>query len=1192
MRAMLTAAALLFLPLPSPARAQSGATLSGRITGPAGEPVASALIQVALPGTANGPSTRSDAAGSYALELPPGPGSFTLSVARIGYEPHREVLSAPGPGARVVRDIRLATRTALLDALEVVAFPPVLRDTPGGPGGTGGGGRSSTFVDYPMEPGSLADAALFSAGVVPLGEGGSGLPPVSIAGQAAAQNRVTVDGAGYGGAALPAEGVRSVGVVSSTYDVSRGQFTGGQIAATTHSGTTDHGGALRIRVRARPLSLGRSPEASGPDGSLAQVSAAYGGALAGERWFGFGAVQWIRREWQGWTLDGAAPATLRRRGLDPDSVRRFADVLGELGVPRRAPSSDAAQEGSAVVRLDWKASAVHTLFTRLDGRWSAVPLPSPSLSTASATAESRRADAGVLLALTSAVGAGSNELRAYATLGRGRSSGGYGIPGGSVLVGSPGAGLSRLQFGGAAGEASRSGRLLLEVSDAWRGLFARGRHRVQAGFTLSAEQVKLRSFPNAQGTFAFATLDDLAALRPVSFTRGLQARDDALTSTYAAAWLGHAVQLSQPLSATYGVRVEGTRFGGRHGLDPAVTAAFPGLPGSVPSAALLSPRAGFTWLVPSSRAGVSHITVTGGAGRFIGPSGLDALALAAGEVGTPQAELACVGAAAPVPDWRTYAADPASIPETCAGSGGELEVRTAPATIFSPSFRTPSVWRGSLGVSWQPVPRTMLGIQGMATRGTGQSTAVDLNLAAAPAFTLDAEGERPVYAPAAAIESASGLAAPGASRRVPALAAVREIGGGRSGGMQVTLHGFTVPGGSSILMGSYTYTRSWDEAAGLAAPGGAPGYAAANPWRAVRAPADYERRHALQLRYARLFRDRFQAGVIASATSGVPYTPWVAGDVNADGEPNDPAFVFDDAAAETSVAAGMGALLEDAPSGARSCLRRQLGRTADRNSCRGPWTAGLDLQVDFAPAGIRRNGMRFTVTASNLPGLADWLAHGSEDLRGWGQTVVPDGTLLYVRGFDPAARAYRYEVNPAFGQSLGRRAQPGFAITVQVRMTVGTDPAEQWVAQESRAYRGQARPAHEIRAGIGQRVRSLPGQVLALADSLGLQLAPAQTGSLRLLADSVQIVLPPLLDSLAAAASEADTASGPTAPARVRQRMLTGMVQETLDSIQAQVRTVLTPAQWERLPAPWRQPAAARPIVPMKPMVVDTEDVW
>jgi hypothetical protein len=288
----------------------------------------------------------------------------------------------------------------------------------------------------------------------------------------------------------------------------------------------------------------------------------------------------------------------------------------------------------------------------------------------------------------------------------------------------------------------------------------------------------------------------------------------------------------------------------------------------------------------------------------------------------------------------------------------------------------------------------------------------------------------------------------------------------------------------------------------------------------------------------------------------------------------------------------MGSLLRSAPARARECLRAQLGRVAERNSCHGPWTAALDLQADYAPRGIAgHGGVRISLTASNIPGLADWAIHGRDDLRGWGEPATPDAALLHTRGFDPARTAYRYEVNPSFGRSLSRRDRSGFALTLQVRMTVGTDPATQWVADARREYQSVARPPEEIRAEIGKRVRSLPAHVLWSADSLHLALDPVQRTSLRRLADSVQLVVPPLLDSLAAAASLADTASAPTLPARVRQRTLTGIVQELLDSIQAQVRAILTRAQWELLPAPWRAPAAAAPIVPMKPIIIAPEEV-
>lgn len=1171
--------------LASPGAAQTGGVLSGRVTGAANEAVADALVQLSTPGGTHLGSTRTDAAGAYSLRLPPVPGPFALSASRLGFGPHRETLPSAPPGTHRTRDLRLTPRPALLDPLEVKAYPPRLLATPGGPGGQGSSYQASTFRDYPLEPGSIAEGALFSPGVVPLGDASPGVPAVSIGGMGPAQNRVTLDGAAYGGAELPAEAVRSVGVVTNTYDVSRGQFTGGQIAVSTHSGSTDRGGALRVRGRSLPLSWGTPSTAPAPNGSLAQMSAAYGAPLVAQRLFGFGAVQWVRRDWSDWTLASSAPATLRRRGIDPDSVRRFTEALARAGVPAADTRNGDAGEGAAVFRLDWKASPSHTLFARVDGRWSEAPVPGPSLGAAGAS-RAVRGGTGALLALTSDLAGGRSELRVSASRSHSRHESGDPLPTGSVLVGSGETGISRFSFGGSFTGASAADRSLLEISETWRRAIGGGRHRVQAGASLTAQHASVHSPASSRGAFVFQSLDDLEALRPSSFTRSLVPREGEISSTYAALFAGHAVQVSGPLAASYGVRAEGIRYGARPSLDiPSELLAGAGSP--VPGTALVSPRAGFTYRVPGPRPGVSKLSFEGGIGRFMGPPGLDELAIAAGETGAPFAEVHCVGAGTPRPEWRAYAADPAAIPRSC-GRGGGAELRRGPVTTFARSFGAPAVWRASLGATWQPVPRVALSAHAATTRGSGGPVAIDRNLAS-PSFFLASEGGRPVFADPGAIDLASGLVLPGASRRFQDLETVREVRSGRVESTQVTVHGFAVPRGSSIVFGAYTYTRSHDGAAGLTAPGGARGFASVDPLTATRAASDYERRHSFMLRYARIYGRRFQGGGIARLTSGVPYTPLVSGDVNGDGQWNDPAFI---PAPAGENGAALASLLRSAPSGARECLRAQVERVAGRNSCRGPWTAGLDLQGDYAPRGIAGGGgVRISITASNVPAVADWLVHGRHDLRGWGEPAVPDATLLHTRGFDRERSAYRYEVNPAFGRSLSRRDRSGFALTLQVRMAVGSDPSTQWIAEARREHQSIGRPPEEIRAEIGKRVRSLPARVLWSADSLRLALDSTQMRSLRRLADSVQLVVPPLLDSLAAAASLADTASAPTLPARVRQRALTGVVQDLLDAVQAQVRSILTRTQWERLPAPWRQPAAANPIVPMKPMVVEPEEV-
>lgn len=1182
---LLACAGLLMAISPARLHAQH---LEGRITGPNGEPVAAALVHVASasPSDTTQAWTRSGEDGRYALRLPPG-GPWTVRVQRIGFAPHRATLS-PGAG---VHDAVLSPRATLLDPLRVRGSPAAVRAVPGGPGGSAASRRASTLEWTTATPGDLGEAALLAAGTIPV-NAGDGVPGVSIAGQAPTANHVTADGASWGGASLPSEAVKSVGVVAETYDVARGQFMGGQIAATTHSGTGDPGGALRLRIAGHPADVREGRTRSSPDGVVGLLSGAYGMPVVRDRLFVFGAAQ---GSWQAWDMRALAGnrSALRQRGLDPDSVRRLGELVTDAGFTAAAgEQTEHALSGSGIVRLDWKPSPAHDVGVRYDDRWSRRPLPgSPtSLSAAGGWQESR--DRGVLATAVSRRGGRTNELRVYGARGWSHTRPDGELPTGLVGMGVDGEGLAGLSFGGGQQTRASSRRALLEANDVFRWTFGEGAQRLQAGGTLSLERAELESAPETFGTFYFEDLRALEEARPASYSRRLTGFEGRAESRYAAVFAGHTWQASPALGVTWGLRMEHLGFGGRGDFDPAVAPAFPGLEHGIPSRWLASPRFGFHYLVPHP-SGTSRLTVRGGVGRFVGRVPLEALAFAAGETGTADETLVCVGEAAPEADWERFG-DPAAVPTTCRdGAAGSGAVRTA--TAFAPDFSPPRLWRASLHGEWQPIARFRLALGGTLLRGDGRATARDLNLPDGPAFTLDDEGGRGVFAPAAMIEPTTGLVPPLAGRPHGALGTVRRIGAdARSGTTQVTGSLMYVPRGVfRIAVLNYTYTRQWDEASALSAPGGALPVAGTDPRALLRGPGDWERRHAFQLTYSRPFRGTGRLSLLARLTSGAPYTPLVAGDVNGDGVANDAAFVFDPRRADPSVAAGMARLLDAAPAHARDCLRRQLGRMAGRNACRGPWTASLDAQA-LLPVGRR---LEVSVHAANLPSLADYVWNRwfrGEELSGWGRAYLPDPTLLRARGFDADRRAFRYEVNGAFGEPLQRRSGlfAAFSVTLQARLTFGTDPAEQWIVADVRRERGFARPVHELRAAVAARAPNLPLRLLQSADSLELGLAPEQVRALTLLADSVQLVLPPLLDSLAAAAHRADTAAVASSPARFRLRAYTGIAGELLDSVQGQVRAVLRPDQWSRVPPPWREPSGRSPLVPMKPLLIASEDVW
>jgi hypothetical protein len=210
--------------------------------------------------------------------------------------------------------------------------------------------------------------------------------------------------------------------------------------------------------------------------------------------------------------------------------------------------------------------------------------------------------------------------------------------------------------------------------------------------------------------------------------------------------------------------------------------------------------------------------------------------------------------------------------------------------------------------------------------------------------------------------------------------------------------------------------------------------------------ADLDVRHQVLLQGG-YSRSGFTVTAFGRLASGAPFTPVVSGDVNGDGYANDRAFVFDPSspATDPAVASQLRSLIAGAPRNVRDCLTRSLGAPASRNACEGPWTASLNLRVNATGTRLHL-GRRANVSLnlSNPLGGLDQLLHGN-DLRGWGTPAFPDAALYQVRGFDAAARRYRYAVNPRFGDTrpTATAFRVPFRATLDVALDVGRPTAQQ-----------------------------------------------------------------------------------------------------------------------------------------------------
>src|SRR5205807_104110 len=80
--------------------------------------------------------------------------------------------------------------------------------------------------------------ATLAPGVIAIGGGDTSSANFSVAGQRPTANSVTLDGMSLGSGEVPQDAVRAIRVVTNSYDVARGQFSGGLVASTTRSATS------------------------------------------------------------------------------------------------------------------------------------------------------------------------------------------------------------------------------------------------------------------------------------------------------------------------------------------------------------------------------------------------------------------------------------------------------------------------------------------------------------------------------------------------------------------------------------------------------------------------------------------------------------------------------------------------------------------------------------------------------------------------------------------------------------------------------------------------------------------------------------------------------------------------------------------------------------------------------------------
>jgi hypothetical protein len=1075
-------------------------------------PLPGAVITVTGLQSRTSRTTRTNDEGSYTILFGEGEGQYVVTARMIGYAPTTVRAIRLGESSVIMADIVLAPVAATLDSVNVIAGGAGQRDERG----SDIGGNAQDALQgalFSLDPSDLAALAAAVPGVMAIPGANGAIAGYSMLGASPDQNSVLLDGSTFSGGALPPDAIASAQLASTTFDPARGNFAGGQMSITSKRGNDLLQGTARIGLAdphlawedpAAPTTISRDLEMSGGvSGPIRRGSAYFNLALSSN--------ESTRDLLSLSSLDGPR---LEQYGLTRDTIDALASVLGTLGVPLtmdEIPDQTTGTQRSALLRVDMTPSATTSLTLtgtanqsdQLGSGISATGFPSSG-------GGNRSRSYGLKLAASGYVHGFIDELNTSFSSSSSNAGPFVMLPHGNVRVGAEYAdghtGITSLSFGGGTAGSRSSDTRSWETSNELSWISSKGRDRVKLGQSVTWQWATSLDASNPLGTFGYQSLDDLAANRPASYSRTLSSSTRSTRAVRGALWLGGDSRLAgSKLQLQYGFRLDIARSGTAPDYNPAIDSLFGRRTDRVPREVGLSPRLGFSWTPqprPPGLFGRAPVTISGGIGAFRGIIEPTRIAALVDQTGFPNTvrQLSCVGAATPLPDWSEYAADAGSVPAACLDGSAPVEFSTnQPAvSVFDPSFHAPTSWRGNLAVNGLSVAGWPLNLNGTYSLGVDGESSIDLNLLRNPSFALGAEGDRPVYVAPDAIVPGTGIVAPGASRVSDRFAGVTNyLSDLKSTATQLSL-GIASPTplfGKVPINLTYTYTRTGAQERGF--QGSTGGDPFLREWADGQQP-----RHQLVLSTS--FSSRWVSLQLRTMLqSGTRYTPMVVGDINGDGRNNDRAFVFDPARATDHVLARqMDSLLASAPARTRACLKSQLGRIASRNSCVTGWRLQPDVNVGinlpWQNVGLGRfdDRLHISITTTNAVGALLRLT-GLENSalgRATGAAYSIDPGLLYVDGFDPETREFRYRVNQQFGEDQARRYRNRrfsgpFQVKIAVSLALG-GPRRQSLAEqlglELHAENGEAAPPteEEVKARLRALVNDPVASILRMRDSL------------------------------------------------------------------------------------------------------------
>jgi carboxypeptidase family protein len=1091
----------------SPARTD---TIQGRVVTDSAVAIAGATVSVTRAPDRAFLTATTDSLGGFKIIFADGTGDYLVHAAMTGFKADRQRILRQSDGSLPTVTFKLASSVQKLATVQIQSSKPTPDRTSGLQVETGEAARIADGMLGAVPPdlaGNLQAIALTVPGVSQIAGG------ISVLGMGSQANSATLNGMAFSGASLPRDAHTTTRIATSTYDPARGGFSGAQTSVELDEGNIYSRRTAHISIDDPALQYGGAA-GSGPNERFRnlQLSAGGDGTVIEDKFpFNYGVEGGLRGARLS-SFENASARELSDAGITSTSAARLLQALGSRGIlVDQAPISSSTQNFSMIGRVD-RAPYDWETFKPSKTSWGILGFGSvdnqtnagiSALTTASTARDFRNLRGGIQALYSTFINPDHlAEVKTGITLDQQRDIPRSLLPLGLVNLQAqadgPDSTFSTVEVGGPGTAGSTSRGVIWETIGSTE-FYPGGKPDHYLRFTGNAriESRNSSSADNSLGSFFYNSVGDLELNRPSEFDRVLSTpeRNGSETSGFIAA--SDSWRVKPMVRILYGARFEGNRFGDVPALNRKVFDAFGERNDNAPNSFHVSPRIGFTWRLndgyngymmgPLGQFQFSNARyIRGGIGEFRNSLPADLLETAATNTGLPEAvsSVRCVGSAVPIPDWSSFNNE-GDIPRDCVGGAAARSVFADAAPhveLFSRSYSPERSWRANLGYS-SKIWFFSYTIDGNYSLGLSLPDYQNLNFSAVPRFTTD-EG-RSVFVSRDAIDPLSGAVSPVESRLNESFGSViSRVSSGTSRTGQVTLSVAPHLPWFMIFHGSYTLMSSQATFGGFGAS------TFESPLIRETSRSDFDSRHQFLVQTGALYRG-FSLTLFTRIQSGLPFTPVVSGDVNGDGIANDRAFIVSASAPSSSVANGMKAMLVSAPDRVKSCLEPQSGRPAKRNSCDGPWTSYMTAQITSQHnlPFVHQRGHAALAFSNPLGGI-DRLLHGPNGLHGWGSTMSPDPNLYIVRGFDPAASRFIYDVNPRFGRSRLSDAfnRTPFRVTLDISLDIGTPMPLQSIQRFLTPGRnGDKRPrlsASDLKKRYQRTVNDPYEEILQQTDSL------------------------------------------------------------------------------------------------------------